>query len=327
MTRRLWVTAVALALGTTLVLGYRLGRARAAGTPQTGALNYTGTLLAFGQPDSTPHDITINLWSGGAIACTTTPPTQTELTNGRFSITLDDSCATVVHQSSDVQAEVVVDGASMGKSAMGAVPYALEAHTASNAAPGSAIATSLVPPGTVIAYAADASGTNGAAPAGWLLCNGQAVSRTAYSELFGLIGTRYGTGNGSTTFNVPDYRGYFLRGQDDGAHRDPDAAARGAIVPGGRTGDVVGSVEGSTLGSHSHGVNDPGHNHGFYGGKPIGQDGSNPSNNTGFNSGGLYYPMGYIGGITASGTGVSIQASGSAETRPVNASVAYLIKS
>ena len=46
----------------------------------------------------------------------------------------------------------------------------------------------------------------------WLICNGQAISRTEYSELYALIGTRFGAGNGVTTFNVPDYRGKFLRG-------------------------------------------------------------------------------------------------------------------
>lgn len=46
----------------------------------------------------------------------------------------------------------------------------------------------------------------------WLLCNGQAVSRTDYSELFAVIGINFGAGDGSTTFNVPDYRGKFLRG-------------------------------------------------------------------------------------------------------------------
>lgn len=46
---------------------------------------------------------------------------------------------------------------------------------------------------------------------GWLLCNGQAVSRTDYSTLYGIIGTKFGSGNGSSTFNVPDYRGFFLR--------------------------------------------------------------------------------------------------------------------
>jgi len=46
----------------------------------------------------------------------------------------------------------------------------------------------------------------------WLLCDGQAVSRTTYADLFTLIGTNFGTGDGVTTFNVPDYRGKFLRG-------------------------------------------------------------------------------------------------------------------
>lgn len=46
----------------------------------------------------------------------------------------------------------------------------------------------------------------------WFLCNGQAVSRTAYAKLFELIGTNFGSGDGSTTFNLPDYRGKFLRG-------------------------------------------------------------------------------------------------------------------
>lgn len=47
---------------------------------------------------------------------------------------------------------------------------------------------------------------------GFLLCNGQAVSRTTYAALFSAIGTNFGIGDGSTTFNVPDYRGCFLRG-------------------------------------------------------------------------------------------------------------------
>lgn len=47
---------------------------------------------------------------------------------------------------------------------------------------------------------------------GYLLCNGQAVSRTGYSRLFSAIGTNFGDGDGNTTFNVPDYRGAFLRG-------------------------------------------------------------------------------------------------------------------
>ena len=53
-------------------------------------------------------------------------------------------------------------------------------------------------------------------PAGYLECNGAAVSRTTYSALFAVIGTQYGSGNGSSTFNLPDLRGEFVRGFDNG---------------------------------------------------------------------------------------------------------------
>ena len=56
----------------------------------------------------------------------------------------------------------------------------------------------LLPAGSVIIW------TTGTAPSGWLLCNGAAINRTTYAALFALIGTTYGTGNGSTTFNMPD---------------------------------------------------------------------------------------------------------------------------
>lgn len=55
-------------------------------------------------------------------------------------------------------------------------------------------------------------------PSGYLECNGQAVSRSTYSELFSLIGTTYGEGDGSSTFNVPDLRGEFLRGAGTNSH-------------------------------------------------------------------------------------------------------------
>lgn len=53
-------------------------------------------------------------------------------------------------------------------------------------------------------------------PTGWLKANGAAVSRSTYAALFAAIGTTFGAGNGSTTFNLPDLRGEFLRGWDDG---------------------------------------------------------------------------------------------------------------
>lgn len=51
-----------------------------------------------------------------------------------------------------------------------------------------------------------------AVPTGYLVCNGQAVSRTTYADLFAAVGVVFGPGNGTTTFNIPDLRGQFLRG-------------------------------------------------------------------------------------------------------------------
>jgi microcystin-dependent protein len=80
-------------------------------------------------------------------------------------------------------------------------------------------------------------------PDGWLLCDGHPVSRSTYAALFQAIGTLHGGGDGVNTFNLPDYRGRFQRGVDDGTGRDPNAATRYAANVGGVTGDVVGSIE------------------------------------------------------------------------------------
>ena len=88
-------------------------------------------------------------------------------------------------------------------------------------------------------------------PAGYLAAEGQAVSRTTYATLFALVGTIYGPGDGSTTFNLPDYRGYFLRGHDNGAGRDPDASTR-TDSGGGTVGDNVGTVQADDFKSHAH---------------------------------------------------------------------------
>jgi len=69
--------------------------------------------------------------------------------------------------------------------------------------------SSSVPTGAIMAFAMKTP------PSGWFYCNGQAVSRTIYADLFAAIGIQWGGGDGSTTFNVPDFRGMFLRGWDD----------------------------------------------------------------------------------------------------------------
>ncbi len=73
----------------------------------------------------------------------------------------------------------------------------------------------ILPTGTTIAFAGPS------VPVGFLKENGAAVSRAAYADLFAVIGTTYGAGNGSTTFNLPDSRGEFIRGLDDGRGVDP----------------------------------------------------------------------------------------------------------
>lgn len=100
-------------------------------------------------------------------------------------------------------------------------------------------------------------------PSGWLLCDGSAVNRVTYAALFAVIGTSHGSGDGSTTFNLPDARGRFLRFRDAGAGRDPDAAGRTAMNAGGNTGDAVGSIQSDQVGPHTHTVTvtDPGHAH------------------------------------------------------------------
>ena len=94
-------------------------------------------------------------------------------------------------------------------------------------------------------------------PTGYLICDGSAISRTTYADLFALLGTTYGAGDGSTTFNLPDYRGRFLRGHDNGAGNDPDASAR--LDRGdGTTGDAVGTIQDHDMESHLHQIDPPG---------------------------------------------------------------------
>lgn len=89
-------------------------------------------------------------------------------------------------------------------------------------------------------------------PAGWLLCDGRAVSRTAYAALFQRIGGRFGAGDGSTTFNVPDVRGRTIFGVDSGAGRLTGAGGLAGLL--GSVGglETVALTE-AQLASHGHG--------------------------------------------------------------------------
>ena len=91
----------------------------------------------------------------------------------------------------------------LSKLATGALPTAI---TVSSANMVTATAQALLPAGAVMPFAMNS------APAGWLAADGAAVSRSTYAALFAAVGTAHGVGDGSTTFNVPDLRGIFVRG-------------------------------------------------------------------------------------------------------------------
>lgn len=85
-------------------------------------------------------------------------------------------------------------------------------------------------------------------PFGWMLCNGAEVSRTEYANLYNAIGVCWGIGDGSTTFNLPDLRGLFLRGVSGDSGNDDDADGRMVLNDnGGNTGNNVGSYQGDAI--------------------------------------------------------------------------------
>jgi len=110
------------------------------------------------------------------------------------------------------------------------------------------------PPGTIIMF----GGVN--APTGYVICDGTSYLISAYPNLAAALFDSststyaYGTADG-THFNVPDMRGMFPRGIDNGAGNDPDSGSRGAANTGGNTGDNVGSTQGWQVQSHQHYIN------------------------------------------------------------------------
>jgi microcystin-dependent protein len=159
-------------------------------------------------------------------------------------------------------------------------------------------ASLFVPPGAVMPFASAVT------PSGWLAANGAAVSRTTYAALFNAIGTLYGVGDGSTTFNLPDLRGYFVRGS--GTNSDGTAAG------------TFGQKQADDFKSHNHGGTASGSasvswpaapDDGKFGGDSIGNDRTFGSNRS------------FSG--TAS---VTITAQGGNETRPKNIALLYCIK-
>lgn len=107
-----------------------------------------------------------------------------------------------------------------------------------------AVAASPTPAGATIPYAGSA------APSGWLLCDGSAVSRTTYATLFTAIGTNYGVGNGTTTFNIPDVQGRVPVGK--GSHADVNTLGNNDGVALANRRPKHNHPNGLTLPTHAH---------------------------------------------------------------------------
>ena len=148
---------------------------------------------------------------------------------------------------------------------------------------GTGITNRLVPVGSVIAFAVNS------APTGWLGADGSAVNRTTYASLFSTIGTTHGTGDGSTTFNLPDLRGIFVRGSGS------------QTISGTTYSGTFAERQQDDFKSHTHTFNDTG------------------VSQTGLTGG----PTPFLNaGTTAKTTG----STGGTETRPANIALLYCIK-
>lgn len=156
--------------------------------------------------------------------------------------------------------------------------------------------------GTIVSWAKDST------PTGWLQCDGSAVSRSTYATLFTAIGTTYGTGDGSSTFNIPDLRGRVVAGKDN---MGGSAASRitSAVT-------VDGATLGTTGGSQSHTLTEaqlPSHFH-----RPGGYSGNNSYRffyGLNFTSSGYAYPaVGGSGGFLNTTLGDDTDPVGSGNT-------------
>lgn len=190
-----------------------------------------------------------------------------------------------------------------------AVPYAKSSETAQNG----------VPPGTLLPFAGLANNV----PDGYLPCDGSLVRADDYPALYAAIGDLWG-GDG-TNFNLPDFRGRFMRGWDDGEGNDPDADTRKALYTGGATGDQVGTYQSDTLIAHTGTTNSTGnHSHTI--------TGKGASDVKGGNDGDYVLRNGDGSGssnFSSSSTGShshTVSVAGGKETRPINATVLYMIK-
>lgn len=120
----------------------------------------------------------------------------------------------------------------------------------------SSIAAGAIPDSTASGTVVPWGGTS--APTGWLDCDGSAVSRSTYADLFTAIGTTYGAGDGSSTFNIPDIRGRTVSGKDNMGGTAANRLTSAATIDGATLGTAGGAqthtLSTAQLPSHRHGL-------------------------------------------------------------------------
>lgn len=272
------------------------------------SMYYSGFLEDEAGPVNGTPAIRVSLWdreaSGTGTELCASARSPVTVTEGNFRVGLPSSCVRAVQESANVYTEVQIGtDLPLPRQHLGAVPYAVEAANG-------------VPPGTIVAFG------GGTVPDGWALCDGTPVSGaegSPHRRLFLAVGETWGDGGDGSgaMFSLPDLRGRFLRGDDEGAGRDP--GGRVAIQPGGSTSGVgtaqtdalqnmTGSLAGVTFSACAGCTSATGVFNFTLGGFSAYQAGTNARTTST-----MYFDA-------------SRSARTSNETRPMNAAVAFIVK-
>jgi hypothetical protein len=239
--KRLLTAGIVLAVMT--VSGWFARLAFADGIPAANALTYSGMLEdAAGAPVTGSKNIQVQFWnaaSGGTTPLCLTQSQSIALVGGRFQSQLPDTCAAAVKANADLWVEVLVEGLSLGRTKLGAVPYAVAAGTASTAAGAlDARLNALMPPKTVVSafltplevatsFDATGLGKSNTAYAGWAICNGSnGTPNLAGKFVRGnttAAGATGGTDNSAHTHPIGHDHAAFTSGGESGhTHSTPD---------------------------------------------------------------------------------------------------------
>jgi microcystin-dependent protein len=273
-------------------------------------------------PDSSPFVITS---SGNVGFSTLSPTSEMDLNQGTFNITDSGTIYTSIYASSVASVIDAKDNRSLSLQtnsvgrltltntlATFGTPVSIPNNPASglyaanrnyvDTAANNVLAVA-APTGSVMAFA------GGATPTGWLLCAGTAVSRTTYAALYAVIGDTWGAGDGSTTFNVPDLQGAFLRGAGAGNNPSPRA---------------VGSYEADGNQSHTHTATQPDHAHTSQYPALSSQVVGGSTVAISYFTGGTTSPA--TSGVSGGAPAITVASQGGAQTTPRNYAVGFMIK-